>query len=93
MSAWKTATVTALAAFALSVSARATETVAHDVPPADACIKTVNAMGASMGHKAETGPDGKPIYRFVLRQNGVDYEAVCDAATGLVGDVTLRTSH
>lgn len=82
-----------LAGMAVATPLMAAETVAQQVPPADACIKTVNAMGANMGHEAAVGPDGKPVYRFVLRQNGFDYNVVCDAATGLVGDVSPRTSH
>lgn len=92
MSAWKTAKAAAFASLIFAAPAAA-ENVSHDMPPADACIKTVNAMGASMGYKAEVGPDGKSVYRFVVRQNGLDYDAVCDAATGLVGDVTPRVSH
>jgi hypothetical protein len=93
MSAWKTVKATAFASFVLAVPAAAADNISQDVPPADACMKTVNAMGASMGYKAETGADGKPVYRFVVRQNGLDYDAVCDAATGVVGDVSPRLSH
>lgn len=93
MSAWKTAKAAAFASLIFSGPAMAADTVSQDVPPADACIKTVSAMGASMGYKAEVGPDGKSVFRFVVRQNGFDYEAVCDAATGVVGDVTPRASH
>jgi hypothetical protein len=67
--------------------------VTQDVPTPDACIKSVNAMGASMSHTAETAADGRPMYRFVLRTNGLDYEVVCDAKTGLLGDVAPRASH
>jgi hypothetical protein len=85
----------AAAAFALvpALQAHAAATVAQDVPPVDACVKTVDALGSSMSHKADTGPDGKPIYRFVLRTSGLDYDVVCDAATGVVGDVTPRMAH
>jgi hypothetical protein len=93
MSIRMTAITGGLLAAALILPASAAQTVSQDVPPADACTKTVNAMGGSMGHKADTGPDGKPIYRFVLRQNGFDYDLVCDAQTGVVGDVTPRTAH
>ncbi|HEX2839870.1 hypothetical protein [Hyphomicrobium sp.] len=71
----------------------APDKVSQETPSADACTKTVNAMGAAMGHKAEVAPDGRPIYRFVLRQNGLDYEVVCDAASGVVGDVVPRATH
>lgn len=78
----------AWAALSLALPAMAADGGPQKIPPADACVKTVSALGASMRHKAETGPDGKPVYRFVLRQNGLDYDAVCDAASGVVGDVT-----
>ena len=63
------------------------------MPSGDTCIKSVNALGASMSHTAETAPDGRPMFRFVLRTNGLDYEVVCDAKTGLLGDVVPRTTH
>jgi hypothetical protein len=46
-----------------------------------------------MGHSTETSPDGRPMYRFHLRTNGLDYEALCDAQSGLVSDVVPRTTH
>lgn len=79
-------------AFALPALA-APDKVSQERPSADACTKTVNAMGAPMGHAADVAPDGRPTYRFVLRQNGLDYEVVCDAASGVVGDVTPRATH
>lgn len=86
----------ALAALTLIFSLPALATpdkVSQETPSADACTKTVNAMGAVMGHTAEVAPDGRPVYRFVLRQNGLDYETVCDAASGVVGDVVPRATH
>ncbi len=80
------------AAFALPALA-APDKISQETPSADACTKTVNALGAAMGHTAEVAPDGRPIYRFVLRQNGLDYEVVCDAASGVVGDVMPRATH
>ena len=86
--------ITALAvAFVFSLPATAADAVSQKLPDATACTKTVNAMGASMGNTSETAPDGRPIYRFVLRTNGLDYEVVCDAATGVVGDVSPRATH
>lgn len=84
-----------LATLALSLSqpAVAAENVSQKTPAADACAKTVGAMGASMGHTTEVAPDGRPIFRFLLRTNGLDYDVICDAATGVVGDVTPRTAH
>jgi hypothetical protein len=61
-------------------------------PEIGACLKAVNAMGASMGHDAASGPDGRPAYHFVVRTNGLDYDVVCDAATGVVEDVSRRTA-
>jgi len=82
------------AATALPVlAAMAAEDAAQQIPPATACTKTINAMGASMGSTADIAPDGRPIYRFVVRTSGLDYDAVCDAATGVVSDVTPRVAH
>ncbi|MGE0023434.1 MAG: hypothetical protein AB7S70_07380 [Hyphomicrobium sp.] len=89
----KLANLLSIAALSCSLPAAAAETVSRETPPPDACAKAVGALGAPMSHKTETAPDGRPIYRFVLRTNGLDYEAVCDAATGVVGDVTPRQSH
>ena len=36
------------------------------------------------------GSLGENFYRFVVRTNGLDYDVVCDAATGVVKDVALR---
>jgi hypothetical protein len=80
-------------ALMLSLPAAAAETISQETPPADACTKTVSAMGAAMSHKPDVAQDGRPIYRFLLRQNGLDYDVVCDAASGLVSDVTPRTTH
>lgn len=80
-------------ALALSLPAGAAENISQESPAVDACAKTVGAMGASMSHTSEVAPDGRPIYRFLLRTNGLDYDVICDAATGVVGDVTPRTAH
>jgi hypothetical protein len=80
-------------ALVLSLPAAAAETVSQETPAVDACAKTVGAMGASMGHTSEVASDGRPIYRFLLRTNGLDYDVICDAATGVVGDVMPRTAH
>lgn len=53
----------------------------------DTCTKAVNALGATMGHTEFKGEDGRTMYKFKLRTAGLDYDAVCDAATGVVGDV------
>lgn len=80
-------------ALMLGLPATAAEKISQQLPSAEACTRTINAMGASMGNKADTAPDGRPIYRFVVRTNGLDYDAVCDAATGVVSDVTPRMTH
>ncbi len=90
--------IAVLAALAMGVAAPPAHAgspapVAQETPSAEACIESVNAMGASMSHTAETAPDGRPMFRFVLRTNGLDYEVVCDAKTGLLGDVVPRTVH
>jgi hypothetical protein len=74
-------------------NAAAAENVVQKAPAPDACSKIIAAMGATMGHTADVAPDGRPIYRFVLRTNGLDYDVACDAATGVIGDVTPRMSH
>ncbi len=88
-----TASVAAAAALALSGPASAATPVSQETPSADACTKNIDAMGASMGHTAETAPDGRSVLRFVLRTNGLDYEVICDPKTGILGDITPRTSH
>lgn len=90
--ALKTAWIAAMVG-SIGLPALAADTVSQDVPDVAACTKTVNAMGAAMGHKTDISPDGRPIYRFVLRTNGLDYDVVCDAKTGLVSDVSPRMTH
>jgi uncharacterized membrane protein YkoI len=43
-----------------------------------------------MGHVETKSSDGRLVYRFRLRTAGLDYDATCDAGTGVVGDVTPR---
>lgn len=83
----------ALLAVTLGHSAAAAETVSQETPTVDACARTVGAMGAALGHAADVAPDGRPIYRFLMRQNGLDYDVLCDAASGLVKDVTPRATR
>ncbi|HYD15885.1 MAG TPA: hypothetical protein VEA77_05745 [Hyphomicrobium sp.] len=78
---------------AFALPAAAADNVAQKMPSAEACTKTVGALGAAMSHTSEVGPDGRPVFRFVLRTNGLDYEAVCEAETGVVRDVTPRMVH
>ena len=83
----------AAAVLAFTVPAGAAEQVSQQIPAVDACNKTVSAMGAPMGHTSDVTPDGRPVYRFVLRTNGLDYDVVCDATSGVVNDVTPRMAH
>ncbi len=53
----------------------------------DTCTKAINVLGASMGYSEFKDQAGRTKYKFKLRTNGLDYDAVCDAATGVVGDV------
>jgi hypothetical protein len=78
---------------AFALPAAAADKVSQKTPSADACTKTVAALGAAMSHTSEVAPDGRPVFRFVLRTNGLDYEAVCEAETGVVRDVTPRMAH
>lgn len=59
--------------------------------PSEACTKSINAIGASLGHTEKTTPDGRLAYQYVVRSNGTDYTVSCDAATGVVGEVAPRT--
>lgn len=83
----------AVMALGFGLPASAADTISQQAPAADACTKAVGTMGAVMGHTSEVAPDGRAVYRFLLRTNGLDYDAVCDAATGVVSDVTPRTAH
>jgi hypothetical protein len=89
---FKLSVATALFA-GFAFSAFAAEPVSQQTPPPDHCTKTVGTLGAVMGHSTETAPDGRPIYRFQVRTNGLDYEALCDAKSGLVSDVVPRATH
>jgi hypothetical protein len=88
-----TASLAAAAALVLAGPAFAATPVSQETPSAEACTKNIDAMGASMGHKAETAPDGRSVLRFQLRTNGLDYEVICDPKTGMLGDITPRASH
>ncbi len=70
----------------------AAEAAADGKPSADACGKTVNAIGASMGYTEFKGPNGEPAFRYVVRTNGVDYDVLCQASTGVVTDVSPRVA-
>jgi hypothetical protein len=78
-----------IAAIAAS-PALATESAGVAPPSADACRKTVHAMGASMGEAEQKAAEWGLAYHFVVRTNGIDYDVLCDAKTGLVKDVARR---
>lgn len=56
----------------------------------DRCLKSVNLIGASVGHKVSTGTDGKAMLDFIVRSNGAEYAVKCDGDTGVVKDVTAH---
>jgi hypothetical protein len=70
--------------------ALATEGAGAEAPSPDACRKTVHAMGASMGDAEQKAAEWGLAYHFVVRTNGIDYDVLCDAKTGLVKDVARR---
>jgi hypothetical protein len=79
-----------LAAFFAATPVWATESADGAHPSPDACRKNVHAMGASMSDAEEKKLDWGLAYHFVIRTNGIDYDVLCDAKTGLVKDVTPR---
>lgn len=79
-----------LAISGASAPAFATETPHDATPSPDACRRTVQAMGASMGEAEQKAADWGLAYHFVVRTNGLDYDVLCDAKTGLVKDVVKR---
>jgi hypothetical protein len=54
----------------------------------DRCLKSINVIGASMGHVEKTGTDGKSMLHFVVRSNGAEYQVLCETETGIVKDVS-----
>ena len=79
-----------LAASIAAAPALATESTDSSQPSPDACRKTVHAMGASMGEAEQRAAEWGLAYHFVVRTNGIDYDVLCDAKTGLVKDVARR---
>jgi hypothetical protein len=59
----------------------------------DACIKSVSLIGAQIKHKEVTRADGSPAFEFVVRSTGADYRVMCDAKTGVLGDVSPLTGN
>jgi hypothetical protein len=56
----------------------------------DPCLKSINLIGASMGHVEKTGADGKSMLHFIVRSNGAEYDVACETDTGLVKDVSAH---
>jgi hypothetical protein len=75
-------------AVAMPSPARAAEPA--ETAALDKCLKSVNIIGASIGHKEKAGPDGKTMLHFVVRSNGADYDVKCEAETGMVKDVSTH---
>ena len=73
-----------------STPTRATEKAGDAPPSPEACRKNVRAMGASMGEAEEKAAAWGLAYHFVIRTDGIDYDVLCDAKTGLVKDVARR---
>ncbi len=77
-------------AASMAAPALATESGDGKLPSPDACRKTVHAMGASMSDAEQKAAEWGLAYHFVVRTNGIDYDVLCDAKTGLVKDVAKR---
>lgn len=75
--------------------AGASAALAADVPQdqVDRCLKSVNVIGSSMGHRQKDGPDGQAMLHFTVRSNGQEYDVKCDAATGMVKDVSALSGE
>lgn len=72
----------------LSGAALAEEPAAPD--KLDPCLRSINVIGASMGHVEKTGPDGKSVLHFLVRSNGSEYDVSCETETGMVKDVSAH---
>jgi hypothetical protein len=73
---------------AATTVAGAVDQAPTEPPNLATCTKAVNVLGATMSHSEFKDADGRTKYRFTLRTSGLDYDAICDAATGVIGDVT-----
>lgn len=56
----------------------------------DPCLKSINIIGASMGHVEKKGDDGKSMLHFLVRSNGAEYDVKCETDTGMVKDVSAH---
>jgi hypothetical protein len=73
----------------MASTANAGEMKVADASKLDACIESVSLIGAQIRHKEVTRADGSPAYEFVVRSSTAnDYRVICDAKTGMLGDVS-----
>lgn len=79
---------------ALGISGASAAYAGQDIPQdqIDRCLKSVNVIGASMGHEQKAGADGRSMLYFSVRSNGQLYTVTCDGATGMVKDVSAVVS-
>ena len=62
-------------------------------PRLERCIKSINAVGASMGHRERKGTEDKPILDFIVRANGSDYRIACEMDSGFLRDIAPNVVH
>lgn len=84
--------VMTLAALGIAGTSTAFAETAVPQDQVDRCLKSVNVIGASMGHQQKAGADGQAMLHFTVRSNGQHYTVKCDGATGMVKDVSAAVS-
>jgi hypothetical protein len=62
-------------------------------PRLEPCIKSINAVGASLGHRERKGTEEKPILDFLVRANGSDYRIACEMESGFLKDIAPNVVH
>jgi hypothetical protein len=62
-------------------------------PRLEPCIKSINAVGASLGHSERKGTEEKPILDFLVRANGSDYHIACEMESGFLKDIAPNVVH
>ncbi len=78
-----------LSVLALPVAAVANEPLDPNIPEGP-CAKSITAIGAPLGHRLGTAPDGAPALYFVVRSEGREYDVRCDVDSGNIRDVARR---
>ncbi len=78
----------ALTLTAMSVSV-ASATTSKQIPDGP-CAKSIKAIGPTIGHLVGVAPDGQSAVFGIVRTEGVEYVVRCDAATGMINDVSRR---